>query len=89
MQRSGIQGNFLTSGKTVKGLVMGLSSLYLLIAANESINQHVVFKTGKFWSRQTTAEPWSSVGAEIRGVRGVPRKNGITACPLSGLKMNY
>lgn len=38
MQYSAIQGNFLRSGKTVKSLVRGFSSLLFLIRTNESIN---------------------------------------------------
>lgn len=46
MQYSGIQGNFLTSGKTVKSLVIGLRSLYFLVTANESIS--MFFSERKF-----------------------------------------
>lgn len=38
MQYSAIQGNFLSSGKTVKSLVIGFSSLLFLVRANESIS---------------------------------------------------
>lgn len=40
-------------------------------------------------SKQTAAEPQSSVGMEIWGARGVPRKDGITAGSLGVLKLNY
>lgn len=55
MQYSGIQGNFLTSGKIVKSLVIGLSSLYFLITANESIS--LLFFERKFCrkSKQTNS----------------------------------